>query len=665
MAKYSYNGTVLPELPDASGHKIIWYDKASGCYILACAKSYIANSNTICVLPDETVTVYAAVGNEWVSATWDKNQDVDDLESLYPDLVFFLGVKGLAYTLWANTNIYYVDVEDGEIKTTTQVAFEGTTPEYYSPDIPVAGLCFTRNGKDYAEAVIALEEPGWHTQGQLVPYVTERESGVTREIVWYVNGSVWEDGWGSSKPICDAVGTYAYYITVTDTGPNGVSVSDTSDTVTLEVRDFDLSTWGTDDFDGDSDMVSPGTGSGSDSEGDSDSGSDSETETQAEVPAIESCGANSMYSKGENAHSLVCVASVSDGGELSYEWYEDGEPAYDTAEITPTTEEYGKKRYFCIVTNTLNGSTASAVSDVITITVWSHKRFQSGIVAGLACDGWHMGETAEEETEVDPFLQGVEIGRKLKAARLVQGEEPIAYLYDGEQFPLLPKEMVNCPYLILTGKPGVTYVAAYSYLDKPVATGKDFWGSTYKIELDPDGAYYHALYGRTTGAFDWYNVILNEGTGTVYANEIYWANFDIYSPQGELLFAKSDEPIPVYKTWGNCSFNGAILPEFPKRDASIYRYALIRKQPNSDYYYLLCSSEKAETLVNEVLGTTGVYVGAHIQYRSNRAGTVWSLPYSSSGTNMALEEVVWSNQDVLNADGTVYLPASEPIPIYE
>ncbi|MBQ2294815.1 MAG: hypothetical protein II258_05465, partial [Spirochaetales bacterium] len=74
---------------------------------------------------------------------------------------------------------------------------------------------------------------------------------------------------------------------------------------------------------------------------------------------------------------LTITASVTDGGVLSYQWQKsdsaDGEYSVIEGEtnkdFTPDTSVAGTTYYKCVVTNTLNGKTASAESAIFTVTV--------------------------------------------------------------------------------------------------------------------------------------------------------------------------------------------------------------------------------------------------------------------------------------------------------
>lgn len=122
---------------------------------------------------------------------------------------------------------------------------------------------------------------------------------------------------------------------------------------------------------------------------------------KAEVPEITRQPASATYLVGKNMSNLRVNASVADGGKLTYQWYvndtnsTEGGTAIEGATTTSyklgTATEIGTKYYYCVVTNTIQGYTSSAVSEVAEITV---QAAQNVIGEKLSGSG----------TEEDPFL---------------------------------------------------------------------------------------------------------------------------------------------------------------------------------------------------------------------------------------------------------------------
>lgn len=88
-----------------------------------------------------------------------------------------------------------------------------------------------------------------------------------------------------------------------------------------------------------------------------------------QYPTITFTGSSKLYCIGAAADSLVCNATVNDGGTLSWAWYE-GETVVGTGNtFTPPTDTLGERSYFCIVTNTTEGELLTTTSGTVTIRV--------------------------------------------------------------------------------------------------------------------------------------------------------------------------------------------------------------------------------------------------------------------------------------------------------
>ncbi len=94
--------------------------------------------------------------------------------------------------------------------------------------------------------------------------------------------------------------------------------------------------------------------------------------TDAAKPEITAQPEDASYEKGEEASLLKVEASVSDGGTLSYQWYEnsanstEGGKAIEgaaQASYKPSTDVAGTTYYYCIVTNTKEDATGSKTAE--------------------------------------------------------------------------------------------------------------------------------------------------------------------------------------------------------------------------------------------------------------------------------------------------------------
>lgn len=96
-----------------------------------------------------------------------------------------------------------------------------------------------------------------------------------------------------------------------------------------------------------------------------------------ETPVISTVSQTLTYKINEQAKDLTVVATVTDGGVLSYQWYNsdslDGEYTAITnaleKDYKPDTSVAGTTYYKCTVTNTLDGKTASADTPIFTVVV--------------------------------------------------------------------------------------------------------------------------------------------------------------------------------------------------------------------------------------------------------------------------------------------------------
>jgi hypothetical protein len=245
---------------------------------------------------------------------------------------------------------------------------------------------FRRNGSIIATrniAVTVLKEPGNDAKVPVIsaPYSLEDasyprgtdEANVTALSVtvngiedgddftyqWYVNTEnavIIDDSHkiadaddASYKPPADVMGTFYYYVLITNTNENKAAVGSTIATTKSRVVRIDIT-------------------------------------VDAAAPLIsEQPAPTTSYTKGDPAAALQVKASASDGGDLSYQWYRNtssstsgGTPVSGSAisggsEYTPVVDTMGTLHYYVVVTNTNNNvngkKTQTAVSTVATVTV--------------------------------------------------------------------------------------------------------------------------------------------------------------------------------------------------------------------------------------------------------------------------------------------------------
>ena len=105
------------------------------------------------------------------------------------------------------------------------------------------------------------------------------------------------------------------------------------------------------------------------------------TSVNPQEPVITAESKKFTYEVNGEPEVLTITASVTDGGVLSYQWYksdsEDGEYTVvaeaTVKDFTPDTSAVGTTYYKCVVTNTLDGKTASADGAVFTVEVIEKK----------------------------------------------------------------------------------------------------------------------------------------------------------------------------------------------------------------------------------------------------------------------------------------------------
>lgn len=97
----------------------------------------------------------------------------------------------------------------------------------------------------------------------------------------------------------------------------------------------------------------------------------------AAAPTITTQPQGATYNIGATPTALSIVATTSDGGTLTYQWYKSTDAGSTWSALTgatnstytPSTATVSSDMYRCIVTNTLRGTTATATSYSVTVEV--------------------------------------------------------------------------------------------------------------------------------------------------------------------------------------------------------------------------------------------------------------------------------------------------------
>jgi hypothetical protein len=152
----------------------------------------------------------------------------------------------------------------------------------------------------------------------------------------------------------------------------------------------------------------------------------------------------------------------------------------------------------------------------------------------------------------------------------------------------------------------------------------------------------------------------------------FWANFK--AEYDGTVYIDPIDPIPVGEIVGY-SYNGVTLPALSESDLE---YAVIIYSGLDVTYFLYMFDEQpiAHNVYYEYYDTTQLHIGrpegCRVQFwGSSREG--WDKQTkpttdrdNDNGWAMAnSDRVHWTSHDILNEDGTIYLSASEPVPVYE
>lgn len=104
-----------------------------------------------------------------------------------------------------------------------------------------------------------------------------------------------------------------------------------------------------------------------------------------------------------------------------------------------------------------------------------------------------------------------------------------------------------------------------------------------------------------------------------------------------------------------CLYNGIELPQLPEWDKTLYPYAFVYKIISSKYGLVVCNSQPYYNGDNVCIDGAGLMCGVSVD------SDKWVAPHTASYKSYG--SVFWTNTDILNSDGTIYLAASDPIPV--
>ena len=137
----------------------------------------------------------------------------------------------------------------------------------------------------------------------------------------------------------------------------------------------------------------------------------------------------------------------------------------------------------------------------------------------------------------------------LLAPGVWEGERvPVAYSYNGVVLPGLPPEILKYKYLKIVGLTvgSPTLIVTGTDTEPSTIRKTPVIGDAYDVNGSESGTYQSAACYTTTEPDVWYVSEAAEGENMVSLGRFVWANYDVYTSDGELFLAASD-PIPVYE----------------------------------------------------------------------------------------------------------------------
>ena len=138
--------------------------------------------------------------------------------------------------------------------------------------------------------------------------------------------------------------------------------------------------------------------------------------------------------------------------------------------------------------------------------------------------------------------------------------------------------------------------------------------------------------------------------------------------KGRLPKGEQKEPVDYL-------YNGVRLPKLPEWDESVYPYVYLTKNIiggiQADYFFTFSATpvywDTKAPAYGYALWATGRLFHANVYVTEDKTeievmGETDEDPIHADG----IWEIIWTNTDILNTDGeTIWLEASEPIPVYE
>lgn len=270
------------------------------------------------------------------------------------------------------------------------------------------------------------------------------------------------------------------------------------------------------------------------------------------------------------------------------------------------------------------------------------------------------------------------------------------YLYNGVKLPAVPE--TELPYMAIRWTSLSTRYELFLFQEcEHGASSSGVWcvGNLSTAAT----AYYAKTDSEAWVAFD-------NTAKSISVDSVKWANFDVLNEDGS-VFLKASEPVPVdpvtarnpaamamgfqlgtairrmrgtkqpeqppeeEKTPIAYLYNGVQAPDVCTVGTDGHPYGLIYQKASTGAYYLLKCMDAAYPAQGfltysegQLVSTSGVGIYGT---RNILSGGAWVYEQTVMGKTLSLDGItlIWTNTDIPNADGSTYLAATEPVPVYE
>lgn len=136
--------------------------------------------------------------------------------------------------------------------------------------------------------------------------------------------------------------------------------------------------------------------------------------------------------------------------------------------------------------------------------------------------------------------------------------------------------------------------------------------------------------------------------------------------QAGLALGLTGKPLPIKKEPVAYLYNGVRLPKLPELDRETYPYAYIHKLGTAYQLFVFSQAAHYDPSYTEYLMFDDGVTGSYLLYECADNSASWEFILDDTDVAcLVYTSVFWTNTDVLDTSGGVYLAASEPVPVYE